>query len=220
MAAAALLATAGPAAASVQRPATPWESLVVRHADAHLTAVTGAGAPDVPVYVGDCSGGYACAEFVDGRRSIVLTPTATSHAVRYAYVATRPTIRGRQRAIDRCQYACHEVMVTALHELVHVHRLAPWDNPSYPLPAWNAAFEEGLAEAVANDQVCPMERRSLGVTGQSGGIPNCSLVSVSYADRVAALRERSRVATLSPHAQAPAARRWRLAWVINTGGSN
>lgn len=193
------------------RSATALEARVVRDAAVHLSAVGVATAvPEVLVMTGDDCGWlpvfgevpYACAL----RDAVVLSVEAARDAGTYAAVVARGSRRGRQAALSGCVDRCVLVMGAAVHELVHLarwRRLGEW--PQTPA---GQAWEEGLAEAVARDQVCPFAFRVSGAAVCTGAFS-------SYDGEVAAVRSVSGRAVGAAWWSAPA-RRWRLNMI---GGS-
>lgn len=171
----------GPASA-VERPATPAEALVFDHAAEHLRAV-GVAVPAFTAAVADAVACgvdpsdafevYACA--YPGR--VYLTPDAAVDAARY-YRSARHTRRSTRRvALGNCGGQCIGVAMAALHELVHVTRWSVrpvWAADEYP-------YEEGLAEAVADDQLSPMMWRVAGLRAQSPGYNYATWVDMARA---------------------------------------
>lgn len=213
----AALSFAGPALAD--RPATPAESRAVLDAARHLTAVgVPTAAPPVVVSDSGCStrDAYACTN-IEPESSIVLTTRAARDATWYARVVAYDTVRGRIASLTRCG-GCRDAMTTAIHELVHVHRL-----PSWQTLGWDSDTEEGLAEAVAADQLCPFERHVIGALvldpgpDTPPGVPSyaprarpaCSEYDYTYAPQVDAMRARS-ARVVGGSWWSPAARSWRL----------
>lgn len=191
------------ASQAMGREATPAEVRVVRDAALHLSAVgVATSVPRVVVMEGDECGWigfygrppYACA-LPD---AVVLSPFAAVEAGRYARMVARTSRRGRQAAFVACLDSCVWAMTNALHELVHVHRLRVLDG--WPLE--QVAREEGLAQAVAEDQVCPMSFR---VTGAA----ICDDAVTSYEAEVNAVRAEAARAVGGAWWSA-SARRWRL----------
>ena len=157
---AAVLALAGPAFA--ERPATLGEHLVYDNAAGHLRSI-GVNVPTFRVAVDDGSvcGPVAVACSYPG--IVYLSPDGAVDALRY-YRSARHTVRWRRAlALDRCADVCLTSAQVALHELVHQARFVV-----HPLEGWvgsDRPFEEGLAEAVAVDQLSPMIFRASGLRG-------------------------------------------------------
>lgn len=160
---------------SATRPATVRERLVYDHAAWHLRSI-GVPIPDFTVDVtpdvaecgaADPSVVYACA----GEGRVFLSIAAAADARRYYRSASHTRRATRAVSLSRCADICLDTAEVALHELVHVARFT-----AHPLNTWvrtDIPFEEGLAEAVATDQVGPMVFRVSGLRG-------AATVSYSY----------------------------------------
>lgn len=112
----------------------------------------------------------------------------------------------RRRAFARCATACDAAMASALHELVHVDRYRYLGSGDpYAGQSW---FEEGLAQAVAVDQTCPMEKWLTGTHTRG-----CRMVGGAYPGWTARVRMVSAAVTGAAWCS-PAARKWRLREVV------
>jgi hypothetical protein len=192
------------------RSASTHEARVLVDAAAHLTAVgVKTVVPAIVVSDDACAADpseartvYACVIPTDG--TIVVTESFAADAREFAAALTRKTPRNRSRALLACNSQCYEAMLTALHELVHVHRIRRSSQH-----VWDPIFEEGLAEAIGVDQLCPFERRVAGGTERSGDVPFCASPGFSSASALSFVRAVSARAVNQPWSSR-AARRWRL----------
>lgn len=164
------------------RPAIESERLVYDHAALHLRSI-GVNVPDFTVTVSDaqCGDGgpsvaVACAE--EGQ--VFLTMQAAAEARRYYRSARHVKLSTRAKSLRRCGGDCVDPAHVAMHELVHLARFAV-----RPISSWVATdypFEEGLAEAVAAEQVGPFMYRVAGLRGvDSGGYIYSGWVDMVYA---------------------------------------
>ena len=127
--------------------ATPASASVLTEAANHLTAI---GVPTVvpEVVSGDCLrplGWDGMCMWRDGRLMVAF---ATAPAV----AATEAAFNNR--TIPQCSADCEAVMFVYLHELVHLDRFAV-----QPQESWDPLWEEGLADAIAYDQLAPLQWR-------------------------------------------------------------
>ncbi len=139
-------------------------SAVVVAAASFLTT-SGAPTPAVPVSASDdmlavcgAAGAEACAypDRIVFSGGAALAARAFDRAIH---------ARNRRRAFQACGELCSYSMLVTLHELVHVDRMRVAGR------VWDQRFEEGLAQSVALDQVCRMERMVSGGTAVEYAVP-------------------------------------------------
>ena len=196
------------------RPARVDESRVIVDAALHLTAI-GVSTIAPPVFVEDVAGekcvvvdpvtseAYAAEACADWDGSIYLSPNAASDAQAYAWFVSRRAGRERRSALSWCRERCVPIVATVLHELGHVDRMrvrGGWSSRE-------RAREEGVAEAVAQDQLCPF-------VWMVAASRICE-VGVGYPVEVAAIRTESARAVSGPW-MGYQARRWRLSLLTGT----
>lgn len=167
----------------------PASASVLSEAANHLTVV---GVPtSVPeVAVENClhpPGWDGMCAYRDGRLTIASFTMTAVDITEKAF---------NERTLRGCVGQCELVMFLYLHELVHLDRFAV-----QPQEQWDPVWEEGLADAIAYDQLAPFAWRlaRLRVMQVTGG----------YAREMTIVRWRSSQAVHGPW-WGRAARRWRL----------
>jgi hypothetical protein len=165
----ALSILAAPQSASAARDTTTAERVVYDQAAWHLRSI-GVNVPafTVSVYSAEetpcgprSSLAYACAE--DGK--VFLSEIAAEETRRYYRSARHAKRSVRAVSLSRCGDVCTDSASAAIHELVHVARFAVRPRDSWV--ATDMPYEEGLAEAIAQDQTAPMIYRVSGLRGHN-----------------------------------------------------
>jgi len=203
IAAAAALSATSPAYAS--RPATPAEARVFRDVAAYLHT------PEPVVVVDDSIDSEDTWGNANGER-IALSRLSAGEARIYARAVSKPTLKGRRRALSACYDVCQNAIRGALHESVHYSRwtLGLLDSATYDPVLKLYPREEGIAESVAIDQACPFEYRVVRTLVRDwDGQPSCGNGGTSYGDEVDALRSESARAVGGAW-KSTYARTWRL----------
>ena len=141
IAAAAALSATSPAYAS--RPATPAEARVFRDVAAYLHT------PEPVVVVDDSIDSEDTWGNANGER-IALSRLSAGEARIYARAVSKPTLKGRRRALSACYDVCQNAIRGALHESVHYSRwtLGLLDSATYDPVLKLYPREEGIAESV------------------------------------------------------------------------